>query len=801
MDSKTTFLPHEPVRRQHGALALLMAFAATLATATASGAISFSDVSAAAGVNRAGESYGASWGDLNGDGYLDIFASNHRTQPSLYLNRGNGHFFETGPQVLTWRNRPRADTHGGSWADYDNDGDQDLLVSSGTGNLSQLLINEHARLVDRTIQRGLTTANVGGRLPVWLDYNGDKRPDFVMTQYGGIAKLFEQDANGVFSETTSAAKIVCKRFHYGHLYETNGDGQLDFLCPDEGVFPQKIYDPQQFPWKKLFDNTAPTDFFPIVEKVADSIIADFDNDGFMDMFLLSGVQLRPASVVQSGSNHLESQLTGGTKGFKFVTAGEVTITPDWNKADELSTTDLQKIEIGANATHPTTLPFTLDPADNSVQGMPPAPAVQSDLPVMQIGYNAGTQQWTLVIQTKLTPTSTNVFSEAYLQVDSTATISNVTSTGFWPSDKTGRPTLLMKHSGGYIDNTAAAGLDTPVQCVSATAGDFDNDMDVDLYLACRTGASNLPNILYENLGNGTFSAVPNAGGAAGPVGIAVASGAGTADSAIAGDYDVDGFLDLFVTNGFNLRPLNFGGPNKLFRNNGNGNHWIELDLVGTASDRDAVGARVYATANGITQLRVQNGQYHRWSQDAKRSHFGLAGASLVNLRVEWPSGNVQTFNNVAADQLYRVTEGAGIVPVTLGEAPAYQCGPPTINSAVDIAVFIWRECPTGEWRMKTSAGGGSITYTGKITSAANYTSVKGQGLNSFDTLNTSNPKEIAFTFKTNGTGKDGVNFRAPDNTDICLRIDAPTGAKVLYGPFRIEVTEPFDLETQESCTS
>ena len=65
-----------------------MAFAATLATATASGAISFSDVSAAAGVNRAGESYGASWGDLNGDGYLDIFASNHRTQTSLYPEPG-----------------------------------------------------------------------------------------------------------------------------------------------------------------------------------------------------------------------------------------------------------------------------------------------------------------------------------------------------------------------------------------------------------------------------------------------------------------------------------------------------------------------------------------------------------------------------------------------------------------------------------------------------------------------------------------------------------------------------------------
>ena len=105
--------------------------------------IAFTDASTAAGVNRSGESYGAAWGDLNGDGFPDIFASNHRQQPSLYLNMGNGTFRETGPQVLTWRNRPQADTHGGSWADFDNDGDQDLLVSAGTGNLSQLLVNEH----------------------------------------------------------------------------------------------------------------------------------------------------------------------------------------------------------------------------------------------------------------------------------------------------------------------------------------------------------------------------------------------------------------------------------------------------------------------------------------------------------------------------------------------------------------------------------------------------------------------------------------------------------------------------------
>ena len=76
------------------------------------------------------------------------------------------------------------------------------------------------------------------------------------------------------------------------------------------------------------------------------------------------------------------------------------------------------------------------------------------------------------------------------------------------ADKAGRPTLLTNYSGGFVDETVRAGLDAPVQCVSATPGDFDNDMDVDLYLACRTGASNIPNILYENLGDGTFRQVP-----------------------------------------------------------------------------------------------------------------------------------------------------------------------------------------------------------------------------------------------------------------------------------------------------
>jgi hypothetical protein len=647
-------------------LALTFAFLPTLVHAQ----ISFVDTTNTAGVAHKGETYGASWGDFNGDAYPDLFASNHRTRESLFVNRGNGTFVDIAGQVPTWRNKPNADTHGASWADIDNDGDQDLLVSSGTGNLSQLLFNQNRNLVNLTKERGLTTTNLGGRLPVWLDYDGDKLVDLVMTQFGGIAKLYHQGPVGFFTETTTEAKLLCIRFHYAQLIDVTNDGRVDLMCSDQDLFPQKIYDTEPMPWRKAFDATKPPAWLKPVPKSVDSAIADFNGDSRVDLFVIGRVELHPSGVVQSSATHFESHLTDANKGFQFVTAGKVKFDLDWNKQDVRTTTSFTRIEIGAGGRHPADLPFTLDPADASVRGMPPAPTTQADIPVMRIGHDAATKRWTVVVHSQLNETAPIVFSEVYFKIDSTSAITGLTPTGLLPSDTAKRPTLLTNRSGGFIDETAAAGLDAPIECASVVAGDFDNDMDVDLYLGCRTGASNLPNILYENLGRGTFRKVADAGGALGPVGIAFASGAGWADSVVTADYDVDGFLDLYVTNGLNLRPRLYGGPTKLFRNKGNGKRWIELDLVGKRSDRDATGARIYATANGVTQLRVQDGGYHRWSQNMKRAHFGLAGATQATVRVEWPSGSVQTFDGVATNKLYRITEGGGIVAVPRTVAPA-----------------------------------------------------------------------------------------------------------------------------------
>jgi hypothetical protein len=193
------------------------------------------------------------------------------------------------------------------------------------------------------------------------------------------------------------------------------------------------------------------------------------------------------------------------------------------------------------------------------------------------------------------------------------------------------------------------------------AGDFDNDMDLDIYLVCRGGARNLPNMLLENDGAGVFAAVADAGGAEGITGLSVTDSAGNGDSVVTLDYDVDGRLDLMVSNGLNLvHSEQTGGRHELFRNETAAGNWIQIDLVGTASPRDAIGAKVYVDAGDIGQFREQNGGFHRWSQNHKRLHFGLADNDTATVTVRWQNGTEEAFEDVVANGVYRITEGEGI---------------------------------------------------------------------------------------------------------------------------------------------
>ncbi len=164
-------------------------------------------------------------------------------------------------------------------------------------------------------------------------------------------------------------------------------------------------------------------------------------------------------------------------------------------------------------------------------------------------------------------------------------------------------------------------------------------------------AGNLPNRLYENDGNGNMTEISGAGGAEGSVN-------GRGQSVTMADYDRDGYLDLFVTNGQGAYPLN-EGPDQLYRNTtNNGNNWLQVDLEGTVSNRDGIGARLFATTpDGKTQLRENGGGIHWCQQDQKRIHFGLAKNEKVSkLEIYWPSGILQTLNDVRVNQVLHVVE-------------------------------------------------------------------------------------------------------------------------------------------------
>jgi hypothetical protein len=276
---------------------------------------------------------------------------------------------------------------------------------------------------------------------------------------------------------------------------------------------------------------------------------------------------------------------------------------------------------------------------------------------------------------------------------------------------------------------------------------------------------------------------------------------------VSADYDVDGFLDLYVTNGLLYYPVGEGGPDTLLRNSGNNNHWLEIDLVGTTSNRDGVGAKVYVTAGGVTQLREQNGGYHRWSQNHQRIHVGLGSNTSADVTIEWPSGAVDNFTAIAADALYDAVEGGSMSTATLGP-PIYttlqagdECGEPPYDLDYGPAVLLWKDCGTGVWSLRAKGGrvNTGLQYTaGQITADAPFSQVSGYNLSGGDAVNASD-NDLDFSVGAWYSNNKGINFSVNGQTESCLNLTTQDIPVLIVGGSKKAISAPFDLVTLGAC--
>jgi hypothetical protein len=223
---------------------------------------------------------------------------------------------------------------------------------------------------------------------------------------------------------------------------------------------------------------------------------------------------------------------------------------------------------------------------------------------------------------------------------------------------------LFRNAGDglFADATVESGLGPatlPYVGFGVVFADYDNDADLDLSIVnghvidnvakVRSGGQHAqPHLLLQNGGNGRFRNVTRDAGPAfamDRVGRALA----------AADIDNDGDLDF-------LRTSN-GGPADLLRNEGgNRGNAVLIRLVGTTSNRDAIGARVRLTIGSRVQTREVTGGSSYLAQNDLRLHFGLGAQTTVDrIEIRWPAGKTETAQNVAANQIVTVREGAGVV--------------------------------------------------------------------------------------------------------------------------------------------
>ena len=437
------------------------------------------------------DSWSAVWMDYNNDGWEDIFVTDKSgSQPGiLYKNLGNGNFAKVLAGDIT---KDKAMSVSSVWADVNNDGNLDAVIINDSQKPNMLYLNDGNGNLERYSNSGISDSIGFFHSGAWVDYDNDGLLDF-------------------FSENYLS-------YRFNELLHQTPDGKFS-----------------RIPFTK---------FYNISNNAIGAAWADYDNDGYQDVFMPQG---------DGQHNKLYKNLGNGTFeeiiNIPPVNEGGTSVASCWGDYDNDGLLDLFVSNASNNCNY--------------------------------LYHNDGNGNFTKITNSPV-----------------------VSDTGH-------------AHGCSWVD--------------------VDNDGYLDLYVSDGAGVQRL----YMNNKHGNFTRL---------LGDTIVSVLPNSFSHAWADYDKDGYLDLFVASHGKEK-------NYLFHNNQKGNHWINIKLIGTVSNRSAIGTRIKIKAGGIWQIREVNSQSGFCSQNSLRQHFGLGQATIIDsIVISWSSGIKQYITKVYADQFITFTE-------------------------------------------------------------------------------------------------------------------------------------------------